>query len=217
MVGITLTPEQIRSAPHEVRHWLEQELAASLGLRPRRPDADQPRRDHLVACSADDATAILRLIRNMLPVVNVFFELGRQGASFAREGLEAFRLTDIAHHTRLQSIGQVIACLDLINQAMQQVRGDADATLYAIDQYGDCFIAMQTQQSILQAWLQVVAGQVLDAARSPSERPAAASAARSQTDQAPSPSPRLFSQGPVMPPASPDGLGAKAAQRPAKS
>jgi hypothetical protein len=34
MVGITLSPEQIRAAPPEVRRWLEHELAVSLGLNP---------------------------------------------------------------------------------------------------------------------------------------------------------------------------------------
>lgn len=34
MVGITLTPEQIKGAPVEVRRWMEREVAASLGLQP---------------------------------------------------------------------------------------------------------------------------------------------------------------------------------------
>ena len=34
MVGITLTPEQVRTAPPDVRRWLEQELAKTFGLRP---------------------------------------------------------------------------------------------------------------------------------------------------------------------------------------
>ena len=42
MVGITLTPEQIRSAPLDVRRWIERELAASLGLRPGEVSAAQP-------------------------------------------------------------------------------------------------------------------------------------------------------------------------------
>ena len=58
MVGITLTPEQIRSAPPDVRHWLEQELATSLALRPRQPEREEPRHDHLVACTVEEVTAI---------------------------------------------------------------------------------------------------------------------------------------------------------------
>jgi len=170
MVGITLTPEQVRSAPPDVRRWLEQELATSLGLRPRQPEREEPRHEHLVACSVEEVTAILRVIQEMLPVVNVFFELGRHGANFADEGLAAFRLVDILHHTRLQNIDQVMGCLRLINAATQQIRGDTSASLYAIDKDGDCFVAAQTQQSILRLWLQVVGGQVLHAAADAGDR-----------------------------------------------
>ena len=51
MVGITLTPEQLRSAPLDVRRWIERELAASLGLRPGAVSAAQPQPEHLVACT----------------------------------------------------------------------------------------------------------------------------------------------------------------------
>ena len=34
MVGLTLTPEQIRKAPPEVRRWLEREVATTLGQEP---------------------------------------------------------------------------------------------------------------------------------------------------------------------------------------
>jgi hypothetical protein len=163
MVGISLTPEQIRTAPPDVKRWLEQELAKTFGLRPSQAEApqSQPHHEHLVACSVDEATSILRLIQGMLPVVNVFFELGRHAANLPDEGLAAFRLTDILHHTRLRNLDQIIDCLRIINEAVQQVCTDPDATLYALDQYGDCYVAAQTQQSILGLWLQVVGDQVV--------------------------------------------------------
>jgi hypothetical protein len=175
MVGITLTPEQIRTAPPEVRRWLEQELAKVFGLRPSQSEApqSQPHHEHLVACSLEEVTSILQSIQGMLPVVNVFFELGRHAANLHSEGLAGFRLTEMLHHTRLQNLDQVISCLRIINEATQQVRADPDATLYAIDQYGDCYVAAQTQQSILQLWLQVVGGQVLRTVPGGDERPTA--------------------------------------------
>jgi hypothetical protein len=175
MVGIALTPEQIRNAPPDVRRWLEQELLQTFGLRPSQPDApqSQPHHEHLVACSVDEAASILRLIQGMLPVVNVFFELGRYAANLPDEGLAAFRLTDMLQHTRLQNLDQIIDCLRIINEAVQQVRSDPDATLYALDQYGDCYVAAQTQQSILRLWLQVVGGQVGRGAPAGDERPTA--------------------------------------------
>jgi hypothetical protein len=173
MVGITLTSEQIRTAPPDVRRWLEQELAKTFGLRSSQVEApqSQPHHEHLVACSVDEASSILRLIQGMLPVVNVFFELGRHAANLSDQGLAAFRLTDMLHHTRLQTLDQIIDCLRIINEAVQQVCSDQDATLYALDRYGDCYVAAQTQQSILQLWLQVVGGQLLRAAPGGNERP----------------------------------------------
>ncbi|MBV8512703.1 MAG: hypothetical protein JO289_21290 [Xanthobacteraceae bacterium] len=175
MVGIALTPEQIRTAPPDVRRWLQQELVKTFGLRPDQSEAPeaQPRHEHLVACTVDEAASILRLIQGMLPVVNVFFELGRHAANLPDEGLAAFRLTDMLHHTRLQNLDQIIDCLRIINEAVQQVRSDPDATLYALDQYGDCYVAAQTQQSILRLWLQVVGGQVGRGASAGDEGPTA--------------------------------------------
>ncbi len=175
MLGITLTPEQIRTAPPDVRRWLEQELAKTFGLSPAQSEAPeaQPHHEHLVACTFDEATLVLRSIQGMLPVVNVFFELGRHAANLPEEGLAAFRLTDMLHHTRLQNLDQIIDCLRIINEAVQQVRADPDATLYALDRYGDCYVAAQTQQSILRLWLQVVGGQVRRTVPGGDQRPTA--------------------------------------------
>jgi hypothetical protein len=159
MLGITLTPEQIRTAPVEVRRWITQEFARSMGLQPSESDVTQPGREHLIACSTEEALAVLAVIRDMWPVVNVFFELGRQGASFGSGGFEAFRLVDILHHTRLQNVDQVIACLNIINEAARRVTGDGAATLCALDDHGDCFIATQTQKSVLRVWQQSIAGE----------------------------------------------------------
>lgn len=158
MVGITLTPEQIRSAPLDVRRWLEREVAATLGLRPLEASMEQPQAEHLVACSLEEAAAVLSLIQGMFPVVNVFFELGRQGASVGGEGLEAFRLVDILRHTRLQDVNQVISLLEIINHAVRRVRNDPSATLFVLDSRGDCIIAAQTQQNISRLWHQVIGG-----------------------------------------------------------
>ena len=79
-------------------------------------------------------------------------------------------------HTRLQSLEQVIACLDMINEAVRRVTGDIAATLYAVDERGNCFIATQTQQSILRVWQEAIAGRAIAAVpeglpRAPSASP----------------------------------------------
>jgi hypothetical protein len=162
MVGVTLSAEQIRTAPPEVRQWLEQELFAAFGAQLPTAAPDSPQ---LVAFSVDEAAAVLSLIQGMLPVVNVFFELGREGTNVDMEGLAAFRLVDILRHTRLQTLEQVVACLDAISAAARRVRADADAPFYGLDSRGHCFISAQTQRSILHVWQEIVAARDLNAPR----------------------------------------------------
>ncbi|HZV21881.1 MAG TPA: hypothetical protein VE986_10095 [Hyphomicrobiales bacterium] len=156
MIGITLTPERIRAAPVEVRRWIERELSNSLGLRTEEDSSRQQLSKHLVACTLEEADAVLSSIQGMFPVVGVFFELGRQGISLGSEQLQAFRLTDIVKHTRLPNASHALACLDIINEAIRRVRADASATLYVLDNRGDCIVATQTQQSISRLWEQVI-------------------------------------------------------------
>ncbi len=154
MMGITLSFEEIRRAPPEVRRWLEHEVSTSLGLqvRPTDPQSDIAR---LASCSHGELASMLSLIQGVFPAVNVFFELGRKGASFAQDRFEAYRLSDLQHHTRLQSTEQVMSCLNLINESFQQVRGSDAASFYGTD--GDyCFVAKETQQNILRLWFELV-------------------------------------------------------------
>lgn len=159
MIGITLSLEQIRAAPPQVREWVEREVMASFG-QPSQP-ANEPDSEHLAVCSRAQAETVLAQIQSVLPVVNVFFELGRQGAIFGQPSIEAFRLLDIVHHTRLLDVNQVIACLDIINQAYSNACGDVTARFCALDREGHCFIALETQQNILRLWHKVIASQQL--------------------------------------------------------
>jgi hypothetical protein len=154
MIGITLASEQIREAPPEVRRWIEHEVATSLGFPV--PAADSQRQPaQLAACSQDELAAVLSLIQGVFPAVNVFFELGRKGASYAQDRLEAYRISDIQHHTRLQRPEQVISCLNLINEALHRARGSAGASFYGTD--GDyCFVATETRQNIRRLWFDLV-------------------------------------------------------------
>ena len=158
MTGITLSSEQIRGAPVEVRRWIEREVMTSLGLQAA-PAEGGKHGEHLAACSEEQAAAILSQIQGVMPAVNVFFEFGRQGAIFGQSNIEAFRLLDIAHHTRLPDVAQVVACLDLINQAFGRACGDATAKFCGFDRDGHCFILAETQQNILRLWQKVIAGQ----------------------------------------------------------
>lgn len=160
MIGVTLSPEQIRQAPPEVRRWIERQVAGALGLSATEPAFDLPER-HLTRCSRDEARAILSLIHGLLPVVGVFFELGREPVAAFAQGIRALPLDEIARHVRLHSLDQVVACLRVIDEAMQQVSGQPDAALTALDAAGHCLVADATAQSILALWQEIVAARNL--------------------------------------------------------
>jgi hypothetical protein len=152
MIGITLSAEQIRNAPAPVRRWIESEVVNSLGLAPRVPAAAPPQAAHLVACSVEDVTGVLEHLRGVFPAVSVLLELGRPGISYGQPAVMTHRLMDILHHTRLQDTSQVMACLDMINQALAAVRQDPSARFCGFDNEGHCLIAPPTQASIASLW-----------------------------------------------------------------
>ena len=156
MAGVTLSMEEIRAAPPEVRRWLEQEIARAIGVVPAAAVAAQPA-IKLVGCNIEEAREMLALVQGILPVVNVFFELGREAASVAVHGMRAFRVADILSHTRLHTPDQVTECLNVLAQALQRVRGDAKAVFHVVDDQGHCLVAETTMRSILKLWQEIVA------------------------------------------------------------
>lgn len=155
MVGITLSPEQVRAAPPEVRRWLEQQIAESLGF--SRPAASlQPPPKHLIACDAEPLRAILQAFHNVLPVASVFFELAREPAMISPQGLRVLHLDDMTRHCRLQSPAQVVACLDAINRALQSVLRDPEAVLTVVDSNEHVLVPDVTARSIHALWEEAV-------------------------------------------------------------
>lgn len=152
MTGITLSIEQIRAAPPEVRRWIEHQVIAALGMAAA-SSAPQPSSvNHLVACSPEEIAAVLARIQDHLPAVNVLFEFSRPGITMGQPPLMQFRLMDILHHARLSNIDQVIACLDVINRVLAEVRRDPSVRFCGFDHEGHCLIAPQTQASVAAVW-----------------------------------------------------------------
>jgi hypothetical protein len=98
---------------------------------------------------------------SLLPVVSVFFELGRDPVAMSPDGVRALRLDDMARHARLQAPQQVVACLNAIDEALQNATDRPDATLTAIDGAGHCLVADATSRSIVAVWQEVVAARNL--------------------------------------------------------
>ena len=174
MAGITLSPEEIKAAPPEVRRWLEQELVRTLGLRAVPAASRAPA---LVGCNAEEVQEMLAMVQGMLPVVTVFFELGREAASVPVHGLRAFGIADIQRHARLEAPDQVVQCLNILTQALRRARGDGTAAFFALDDQGHCLVAEATMRSVLRLWQEIVAQRALqEEPAHQAETPVAASA-----------------------------------------
>jgi hypothetical protein len=157
MIGITISGDQIRGAPREVREWIEQEVITALGARAASVAPAQSA--HIVSINVEEAAAVLAEIRGMLPAANVFLEFGRPARSIGQPPLMAFRLVDILQHTRLESVEQVMECLELINQVLSKMRHDESAKFCDFDSEGHYFVTPETQASIATLWRTLLGSQ----------------------------------------------------------
>jgi len=183
MVGIVLTPEQIKAAPPEVRGWLraqiDSDLGPAFGSAPHDPPHDRPHTalETLAALSLPEAAGVLQRIHDDYPTCQVFFELGREGGADHPGQLHRVAVAEMARHTRIADGRRLIGCVEAINAAFQAVRGDGAATLFAFDQHGGCYVHPVTHQSIQQLWREVVgvacSGEPGPAARGPLAAPSA--------------------------------------------
>ena len=63
MMALTLTAEQIRTAPPEIRKWLRSIIETEFKLSRGAEAEPQPRETVLAACNLDEAKAIFALVR----------------------------------------------------------------------------------------------------------------------------------------------------------
>ncbi len=147
MIGITISREKLAAAPAEVRHWIEKEMAAMLGVIARAGHDPAPL--EIAACSAEDVASIFELIKADCLACDVFFELGRYlGGALAGQPFHAARIGDILRHTRLDNSDRLLACFEAINAAFRTVRRDGQATMLGLDQAGHVYVHVLTHQNI---------------------------------------------------------------------
>jgi hypothetical protein len=160
MIGITLSPEQMRAAPPEVRRWIEKELASSLGFLAQVDRQSHPARSELAVCAREEALGIFELIKGDYLTCQVFFELGR-GADDNESPyqLHALSIAEIMRHTRIHST-ELQRSLTVINQALQQLRRDPNVSLFGFDEEGHCYVHRETHRSIGQLWQEFVTSQM---------------------------------------------------------
>jgi hypothetical protein len=159
MTSFTFSIEQVRSAPPEVRRWIERETTAALAAL-NRPEHD-PSQVHaaaLAACMPQEAAQVFEMIKGNFLLSQVFFELARDMPnSHGPAPLHPLSVADIIRHTRLADGDRLVDCFTAINQAFQTIRNDPEATLFGFDHQGHVFIHQTTHDSVRQLWEQLFA------------------------------------------------------------
>jgi hypothetical protein len=157
MISFAFSLDQVKSAPPEVRRWIEREAATALAALSRpEPDPLHPHAAALSACTVPEAAEVFALIKGNFLLSQVFFELGREmPGNRGGPSLCALSLMDILRHTRLADGDRLVDCFNAINQAFQTVRNDPEASLFGFDQYGQVWIHQTTHDSIRELWDQL--------------------------------------------------------------
>jgi hypothetical protein len=159
MTSFTFSIEQVRSAPPEVRRWIEHEITAAFAaLNRSEHDPSQVHAAALAACIPQEAAQVFEMIKGNFLLSQVFFELARgMPNSHGPTPLHPLSVADIIRHTRLADGDRLVDCFTAINQAFQTIRNDPEATLFGFDQQGHVFVHQTTHDSVSQLWEQLFA------------------------------------------------------------
>jgi hypothetical protein len=149
MTSFTFSAEQIKSAPPEARRWMENEIAKALGSQAHEHDPSRMQAGAIAACTLDEAAQIFNLISGNFLVTQVFFELARETPlAQGIPSLHGLNLGDMQRHVQLGDGRQLGECLNAITLALQKVRNDPTASLFAHDERGHIYIHEITYQNI---------------------------------------------------------------------
>jgi hypothetical protein len=161
MMALTLTAEQIRTAPPEIRKWLRSIIETEFKLSRGAEAEPQPRETILAACNFEEAKAVFALVRGDYLAAQVMLELGRHSpiAAEGRRHVVGGTLADLARHARLDNLQQLATCLEHLTAAFRQVRKDGAATLFGYDQAGMVYIHETTYQSFRTLWKGLILGE----------------------------------------------------------
>lgn len=150
MTSFSFTVEQIKSAPPEVRHWIENEIASA--FRSLMTAAPAPQHaPELAACTPQEALRVFELVRHDFAAAQVFLELGREPTIAGAAALHALAVGEIKRRLRIGD-ERLTGCFTLINECFLRVRNDPDATLFGFDEANHVYIHETTHRSIRQLW-----------------------------------------------------------------
>src|SRR5262249_34030473 len=138
MTSFTFSVDQVRSAPPEVRRWIEREITTTLAaLNRSEQDLSQLHAAALAACTPQEAAEVYEMIKSNFLLSQVFFELAREAPNNRGAApLHTLGLADMLRHTRLTDGDRLVDCFTAINQAFRAVRNDPEASLFGFDQHG---------------------------------------------------------------------------------
>jgi hypothetical protein len=159
LIGFTLSAEQLRTAPPEVRRWIATEMAqtiAALGMASPAANA-QLLPPTLAACTLDEALRIFEAIRGNFMISQVLFELAREpSVEPSQPEVHALRVADVLRHTRITDGDRLIEALSALNAVFRRLRNDPEAALFGFDDYGHIYIHEVTHRSVRQLWEEIM-------------------------------------------------------------
>ncbi len=154
MTQFCFSLEELRSAPLEVRRWVEREIGTSLAAfaRPEREPAGLSA-PALAACRPEEALKVFERIKSNFLLSQVFLELARERPVWPQMApLQAIRIADLLRHTRVADGERLFEYVAEINRVFQAVRNDPEANLFGFDEEGHLYIHEMTHLSIRQVW-----------------------------------------------------------------
>ncbi|HLY58729.1 MAG TPA: hypothetical protein VKS60_24410 [Stellaceae bacterium] len=155
MVGVTLSAELVKSAPPEVRRWIEAQVRTGLSLdHPLPTQQTRDEADEVDICSYEEAAKIVQLIADDYLATRVLFELGRDVGHTVHWHAEvyAIRTDDLAHGMQVADERRLEHCLAKIEDAFKRVRGNARAKFVVFDRNHRCYIRLGTHWHIRDLW-----------------------------------------------------------------
>jgi hypothetical protein len=166
MISFAFTTDRIRSAPPEVRRWLEAEILGALreAAGPRPEPAHAP---ELAACTPQEALALFEAIRNDFATAQVFLELGREPPlPNSPPPLHVLAIGEFQRKLRL-SDDRLVACFAALNHAFMRLRNDPEAVLLGFDDSSHVYLHAATHASIRALWEMLIATAAPERAAAP--------------------------------------------------
>ena len=154
-ITLTITPEQVKSAPREVRQWLFRLLGAEdpASFVVER-NGFRYTEDNLAICSEAEIAAIYDRICHDRIAAQILFQFGCNSYDPATGAVHAHRVHvgDLLRYTELRSGTRLDGYLDLITDALRAERGDRAARFFEHDRHDAYWVHELTQTAIHRLW-----------------------------------------------------------------